>query len=130
MATGSRCFVHAECNLAVKLLADKWPEKCELEIGVANFSCWLCTLFLSELANATGRSIIISDYHSNVYCRWKFPDSLPVALGERIRAAMTARLLNEVRLIVQDAHEKTSAISGPNSPVRPDFDDILDEFIG
>jgi hypothetical protein len=109
----------------VQLLADRTTASRELEIGVAKYSCWLCTLFLSELATATGSPIIISNYHSTVYRRWKFSDSLPSALGERIRLAITKRLLDEVRLIVEDAHEKTAALSGAN---RPELVDLFDEL--
>jgi hypothetical protein len=121
-----QCFVHAECNLAVQLLAAPSAARHELEIGVAKYSCWLCTLFLSELAAATGCSIVISDYHANVYRRWKFPDALPPALGERIRRAMKTRLLAEVRRVVEHAHEATGPVSAAKSPGPSDSYDDLD----
>ncbi len=121
------CNVHAECNMAVELLTATSAMRSEIEIGVSRYSCWLCVLFLSELAAATGIPIVISGHHSNVYCRWKFPDALPLELRDRIRLAMKRRLLNEVTQLVKTAHEVIGPISGPNSLQHPEYSNIYDD---
>ncbi len=114
--------------MAVALLTATSATRSEIEIGVSKYSCWLCVLFLSELAAATGIPIVISGHHSNVYCRWKFPNALPLELHDTIRLAMKRRLLDEVTQLVKVAHEVIGPLSGPSSPQHPEYSDRYDDF--
>jgi hypothetical protein len=108
--TTCTCFVHAECNLAAQLLAEATAARGGIDIGVSRYTCWLCTLFLAELARAADMPIIISKHHSNVYQRWRFPPSLRRDIADAVKGAMRRKMLEEVTAIVATAMEKTASL--------------------
>ncbi len=115
------CCVHAECNLAAQLLVEATAARGEIEIGVSKYTCWLCTLFLAELARAADVPIIISKHNSNVYQRWLSPPSLCRDIADTVKGAMRSTMLEEVMAIVATATEKTHSLSGANSPGLKDL---------